>query len=70
MEDKLNTGNSKGRKSGMKASRLWKVIISHFAPGPWRILAGSMISAERKAKSPFIVIPTIRNGSNKTQTSG
>jgi len=47
-----------------------KIFILHFAPGPRRILAGSIISAERKEKSPFIVRPMMRNGSVRNQTMG
>jgi hypothetical protein len=45
-------------------------IILYFTAGPRRIRAGSRINAERKAKSPFIVIPIMRNGSVRSHTNG
>jgi hypothetical protein len=46
------------------------IFFLHFAPGPRRILAGSIINAERKAKIPFMVKPIMRNGSVRSQTIG
>ena len=47
-----------------------RTTFLYCAPGPRKTLAGSEISAVRKANKPFIVKPIMRNGSNKSQTIG